>query len=78
MSEFSELTRELRNIKALLAMGIVKDYETDKKKILFLAKFGFDNAEIAELVGTTPGSVAVARSQAKKKTTKSKKAKASA
>ena len=67
MSEFDDLTGELKNIKALLAMGFVKDYETDKEKILFLTKFGFDNAEIAELIGTTPGSVAVAKSQAKTK-----------
>ena len=78
MSEFNEMARELKNIKALLAMGMVKDYETSKEKILFLAKFGFGDSEIADLIGTTPGSVAVVRSQAKKKISKPKKAKASA
>lgn len=72
MSEFNELTRELKHIKALLAMGIVKDYETNKEKILFLANFGFDDSEIAQLVGTSTGSVAVAKSQAKKKRKKAK------
>ncbi len=67
MSEFNELTRELKHIKALLAMGHVKDYETIKEKTLFLANFGFDDSEIAALVGSTSGSVAVARSLAKKK-----------
>lgn len=67
MSEFDELAREMKNIKALLAMGMLKDYETNKEKILFLANFGFDDSEIAQLVGTTAGSVAVAKSQAKKK-----------
>lgn len=76
MSEYNELTRELKNIKTLLAMGFIKDYETNKEKILFLAKFGFDDAEIADLVGTTPGSVAVAKSQAKKES-KGKRAKQS-
>jgi prephenate dehydrogenase len=69
MSDYSEVTRELKHIKALLAMGQVKDFETMKEKILFLAGFGFDDSEIARLVGSTPGSVAVARSQAKKKPT---------
>jgi hypothetical protein len=71
MSEYTELLTELKLIKALLAMDRVKDLEMKKDKILFLDNFGFTDAEIAALVGSTPGSVAVERSKAKKKKTKS-------
>ena len=70
MNDFKEFTKELKHIKALLAMGYVKEFDSNKEKILFLNRFGFDDSEIAELIGTTQGSVAVARSQAKKKPAK--------
>jgi len=67
MGENAELLIELKRIKALLAMDRIKELEKKKDKILFLDKFGFTDAEIASLVGTTSGSVAVERSKAKKK-----------
>ena len=66
MNDFGEIVNELKHIKALLAMDRVKEYETNKDKILFLSKFGFDDSEIAHLVGTTIGSVQVEKSKAKK------------
>jgi hypothetical protein len=70
MSEFDGLLTELKHIKALLAMDRVKDFESNKEKILYLDRFGFDGQVIADLIGTTPGTVAVAKSQAKKKSSK--------
>jgi DNA-directed RNA polymerase specialized sigma24 family protein len=67
MSEYDDLTKELKHIKALLAMNSIKDRETKTEKILFLNQFGFDANEIAILVGTTAGTVSVAISQAKSK-----------
>jgi DNA-directed RNA polymerase specialized sigma24 family protein len=62
-----DLLRELKHIKALLAMSFVRDYETKTEKIIFLNRFGFETTDIAELIGTTPGTVSVAISQAKGK-----------
>jgi hypothetical protein len=73
MDDIDKLACELKHIKSLLAMDRVKEYETNKEKILFLDKFGFDDSEIAGLVGTTPGSVAVEKSKAKKKNKKYEK-----
>jgi DNA-directed RNA polymerase specialized sigma24 family protein len=73
---FQEIIRELQCIKALIAMDRIREFETDKDKILYLAKFGFSDSEIANLVETTVGTVQVARSRAKKdskrKSTKNK------
>lgn len=74
MNDFQDVVRELKHIKALLAMDRIKEFESNKDKILFLDKSGFDGQEIAELIGTTPGTVAVTKSQAKK-SMKSKSAK---
>jgi len=67
MSEYDDLTKELKHIKALLAMNFVRDFETKKEKILFLNQFAFELTEIADLVKTTPNAVSVAISQAKSK-----------
>lgn len=67
MCDFQDVVHELKRIKALLAMDQIKDFDSSKEKILFLDKCGFDAQEIAELIDTTPGTVAVAKSQAKKK-----------
>jgi len=67
MTDYHDLVREMKYVKALLAMNFVKDFETKSEKILFLNGFGFETNEIAQLIGTTPGTVAVTISQAKVK-----------
>lgn len=70
MVSFEDLVREMKHIKSLLAMSFIKDFETKTEKILFLKQFGFETNEIADLIYTTPGSVAVVISQAKSKKNK--------
>ncbi|MGC1120509.1 MAG: sigma factor-like helix-turn-helix DNA-binding protein [Candidatus Methanofastidiosia archaeon] len=62
-----EISRRMDRIIRLLALNLVKDMETQKEKILTLSSFGFSSSEIAELLGTTPGSVSVTLSRTKKK-----------
>jgi hypothetical protein len=59
-----DVVQELRDIKKLLAFGAIKGLAR-KDQILTLNGAGFDNRSIADLVGTTPGTVAVTVSQAK-------------
>ncbi|MEE9442716.1 MAG: hypothetical protein V3V99_08620 [candidate division Zixibacteria bacterium] len=68
-----EMLEELKNIKAILAITATEKYETKNDKIIHLAKFGLNPAEISELIGTTPGTVSVQLSKAKKKGKKKSK-----
>ena len=70
MPKDDEIVKELKQIKTLLAMNLIKDLETKTEKILYLGKSGVDTSEIAKIIGTTPGTVSVAISQAKKKSKK--------
>jgi len=67
MNNESDLLAELKSIKALLALGLVRDMETTTQKILALARLGFTPSELADLLDTTAGTVSVAISQAKSK-----------
>ena len=63
--QFATLARKLDAIIALLAADKVTD-KSKKDGILMLHELGIDNATIATLVGTTPSTVAVRLSEAKK------------
>lgn len=78
MSDQDIVARELRAIKLLLAADLTKDMTTNQEKILYLGKCGLAPSEIAEIVGTTVGTVSVALSKEKSKksrTTKQSKGK---
>ena len=63
--QFATLTKKLDTIIALLAADKVTD-KSKKDAILMLHELGIDNTTIAALVGTTPSTVAVRLSEAKK------------
>ncbi|HXY17991.1 MAG TPA: hypothetical protein VEH48_01040 [Candidatus Nitrosopolaris sp.] len=67
-----EILKELRSIKNLLAVEAIKGLSR-KEQILILNGAGFDNKSVAQMVGTTPGTVAVAVSQEKSKRRSGKK-----
>lgn len=54
-------------IARLLAMLVVKEFGSDAAKVPVLHSAGFTTAEIAEILGTTEGTVRVAASRARKK-----------
>jgi DNA-directed RNA polymerase specialized sigma24 family protein len=62
-----EISKKMDRVIRLLALNLIKDMKTQKEKILTLSSFGFGPSEIAELLGTTSGTVSVALSQARKK-----------
>ena len=64
-NQFDILSSKLTAIVVLLAGDRFKD-KPKKEAILFLKELGLYNTTIALCVGSTPGSVAVAVSQAKK------------
>jgi DNA-directed RNA polymerase specialized sigma24 family protein len=63
--QFATLKKKLDTIIALLAADKVTD-KSKKEAILMLHELGIDNTTIAALVGTTPSTVAVRLSEAKK------------
>jgi len=72
----SELTRSLDRIAKILAGLLLKDIEDgdQKLKIKRLKQCGFDNVEVAKMLGTTANTVGVAvHSLKKRKKTKSSK-----
>ena len=58
----------LERIAKILAGLLLKDIEEgdQKQKIARLSQCGFDNTEIARMLGTTPNTVGVARHSLKK------------
>jgi len=58
-----------RKLSALLALALVPDIakKTSAEKVLLLARFGISNQEIADIVGTTKGTVEVLKSRAGKR-----------
>ena len=56
----------------LHALSSVANFESQKDKILFLSKVGISPKEIADILGTTPNTVNVALSNARKGGKKSK------
>lgn len=61
----------LRTLCGLLALNLMKD-KTKGEQIAIFAASGMSRREIAALVGTTPGTVSVCLSIAKKKSRKTK------
>jgi CRP-like cAMP-binding protein len=60
---------ELRIIRRLLALSLI-DGKKQREQIKLLASAGMDRHEIAELVGTTAGTVSVEMSNLKKQGTR--------
>lgn len=68
--ELREILERLNTIIKLLALNAVRDIELQKEKILRLSSFGLRPSDIAEILGTTPNTVRVTLSEAKKKRSK--------
>ena len=62
----SDLEGELRIVRRLLALTLI-DGKKNREQIALLAAAGMDRHEIAELVGTTAGTVSVEISNLKKR-----------
>ena len=65
-NEIQGLNKRLDAIIAILLNQTKVQEETLKEKILRLVTYGFENQEIANILGTTPGLVAKERSLFKK------------
>jgi len=63
--QFQIPSRKLDAIIALLAIDNLGD-KSKSDNILLLSQYGLDNSTIASIVGSTPGTVAVRISEAKK------------
>ena len=61
-----EILQELRRISKLLSLTVTRDL-SQKEKIELLSGIGFQPKEIADLIGTTPGSVSVTLTAIRKK-----------
>lgn len=61
MTNEKELLESIdHRLKMLLKLRVketLEDHETNKEKVKLLHEMGFDTAEMAEMIGTTPGSV---------------------
>ena len=66
------LLQELRLMNKLLVLMTTKDLPQNEK-IALLAKVGFGQKDIADLVGTTSNTVGVALNRLRKTNTKNKK-----
>ena len=64
-----KLESELRIIRRLLALSLIEG-KKQREQIKLLASAGLDRHEIAELVGTTAGTVSVEMSNLKKQGTR--------
>jgi DNA-binding NarL/FixJ family response regulator len=66
-----ELTKFLREISQklniLVALELSKDKKKLSEKVKFLLDFGLTNQQIAEILGTSKGSIEVIKSRLKKK-----------
>lgn len=73
-SDPNELKEPLERIGKILAGLLLKDIEDgdQKQKIKRLKQCGFENTEIAKMLGTTPNTVGVALHSIKKARQKSK------
>lgn len=67
----AEFIQELRKMNKLLFLTSTKDL-SQNEKIAFLAKAGFAQKEIADLIGTTSNTVNVALNRLKKASKKGK------
>ncbi|MCZ6594508.1 MAG: sigma factor-like helix-turn-helix DNA-binding protein [Bacteroidetes bacterium] len=64
-----KIIEELRNIKKLLALSLVKE-QSQVEQIEFLSNVGFQPKEIAEVLNTSANSVRVTLSRIRKKSPK--------
>lgn len=62
----AKLGGKMDTIIRLLALQSIKDVETVKEKAMLLSKAGMSSREIAALCDTTPNTISVALSNAKK------------
>lgn len=62
----NELIQEFRKMNKLLVLMATRDLP-QTEKIVFLAKAGFGQKEIAELIGTTSNTVGVTLNRIKKR-----------
>jgi chromosome segregation and condensation protein ScpB len=65
MENEKNLEKELKQIKLLLALNLIKDLQTKTEKIVFLSKAGIEIAEIARILETTTNTVSVTVYQSK-------------
>ena len=63
---FAKLEAKVEIILRLLALESIKDIETVKEKAVLLNKAGVSSRDIASLCGTTPNTISVALSNARK------------
>lgn len=61
-----DLSRKLDILIRLQAQQLVRDYESQKEKVLFLQKAGLAIRDIAAVLGTSPNYVSVTISKARK------------
>ncbi len=70
-------TNALKQIANCLALFLINSEalkgKSDPDRIVLLDDFGFDRNSIASIIGTTPDTVSVRLSEAKKKSTEAKK-----
>lgn len=66
MSESEEILQELQRISKLLALTVTRELK-QREKIELLSSIGFQPKEIANLIGTTPGTVSVTLVNIRKK-----------
>jgi len=72
MKEHNEapVVTELRNIKKLLALSLIKDEPSLRKQIKLLNQYGFQQKEISELLQIPQGTVSSNLARAKQSNTK--------
>lgn len=64
--QFDQLTRRLDTLVRLVAGNLLKDAESKTKKVEILYGLGIATKEIAQLVGTTEGSVDTMKKRVRK------------
>ena len=64
--EKAEILKELQRITKLLVLTATKG-QTQREQIAVLSKLGYQPKEVAEILGTTPGTVSVALVDIRKK-----------
>ena len=69
-SNHDEMMDVLRTMLKVQALSAVRDFQTKKEKVLFLAEAGLAPKEIAPIVGSSAQSVSQAIYDAKKKASK--------
>ena len=65
-SRENEILQELQRISKLLALTVTRELK-QREKIELLSSIGFQPKEIANLIGTTPGTVSVTLVDIRKK-----------